>query len=363
MEIKWLKIEEVKPYANNAKLHDKRQISNVAESIKQFGWQQPIVVDADGVIIVGHCRYSAAKKLKMKEVPCVVADSLTEEQVKKYRLLDNKTNESGWDMELLADDLFGLDFEGFDIGWGIIDEEEETEVVEDDFEVNVPEEPKSKLGQVYQLGRHRLMCGDSTKQEDVEKLMGGQKADMVFTDPPYGMNAVTKSGVLSKSYKTDIMNDNDNKAAIDAFTLCQKMFCNSKQVWWGANYYTECLPSSECWIVWDKHNGSSDQTDCELAWTNFRSVVRQFTMTSEKKNRVHPTQKPCKLFCEIIKKFDKNNAFQYIIDIFGGSGSTLIACEQLNRTCYMMELDPKYVDVIIDRWEQFTGKKAVLISE
>lgn len=135
MKIEWLKIEDVKPYANNAKLHDKTQIANVAESIKQFGWQHPIVVDSDGVIIVGHCRYSAAKKLKLKEVPCVVADNLSDEQVKKYRLLDNKTNESNWDLGLLSDDLDGLDFSGFDVEWGI-EEKTKTETKTKEVSIN-----------------------------------------------------------------------------------------------------------------------------------------------------------------------------------------------------------------------------------
>jgi hypothetical protein len=185
---------------------------------------------------------------------------------------------------------------------------------------------------------------------------------MVFTDPPYGMSAVSKSGVLSKTYKTDIMNDDTNDVAINSYILVNELFNNVKQVWWGANYYTECLPSAECWIVWDKNNGGSDQTDCELAWTNFRSVVRQFTMASEKINRVHPTQKPVKLIADIFYKFDKDKSFNNVLDLFGGSGSTLIACEQLNRTCYMMELDPKYVDVIIQRWENFTGKVAIKLN-
>lgn len=189
--------------------------------------------------------------------------------------------------------------------------------------------------------------------------MNGEKADMVFTDPPYGMSAVSKSGVLSKRYKTDIMNDETNEVATKAFLLCQKMFTNAKQVWWGANYYTECLPSAECWIVWDKNNGASDQTDCELAWTNFRSVVRQFTLASEKQNRVHPTQKPVRLIAQIFNKFDKEGNNKTVLDLFGGSGSTLIACEQLNRVCYMAELDPKYCDVIIKRYENLTGQKAV----
>ena len=253
---------------------------------------------------------------------------------------------------------FDLDLTGFNLDEidDILNiEAEEKEVEEDDFEIKVPEEPKAKLGDIYQLGNHFLMCGDSTKEEDVAKLMNGVKADMVFTDPPYGMNAVSKSGVLSEKYKTDIMNDDDNTVAINSFNLCKNYFKDAKQVWWGANYYTECLPSAECWIVWDKNNGGSDQTDCELAWTNFRSVVRQFTMASEKINRVHPTQKPLNLISQIFKKFDKNNEYNNIVDLFGGSGSTLIACEQLNRKCYMMELDPHYISVIIERYINFTG--------
>lgn len=186
---------------------------------------------------------------------------------------------------------------------------------------------------------------------------------MVFTDPPYGMNAVSKSGVLSEHYKQDIMGDDDNTVAIDAFNMAAAYFKDAKQIWWGANYYTECIPSSECWIVWDKNNGASDQTDCELAYSNLRSVVRKFTMTSEKTDRVHPTQKPIKLFDEIIHKFDKDNSINNVVDLFGGSGSTLIACEQLKRNCFMAELDPKYVDVIIARWEKFTGKEAKLVNE
>lgn len=159
------------------------------------------------------------------------------------------------------------------------------------------------------------------------------------------------------------MGDDDNRCAVDSFNLCQSMFITSKQVWFGANYYTECLPNAECWIVWDKNNGESDQTDCELAWSNLRSVVRKFTIASEKVNRVHPTQKPVRLFELILNKFDKDKSFNNVLDLFGGSGSTLVACEQLNRNCFMMELDPHYCDVIINRWEQFTGKKAELVNE
>lgn len=364
MEIRNISVKDLIPYDRNTKKHDKTQINNVAESIKQYGFVQPIVIDKDNVVVIGHCRLLAAKQLKMKEVPCVCVEDLTEEQVKALRIVDNKSNESPWDFDILPDELVDLDLSNFSFDFGIDDEAEETEIVEDEApEVDEEAEPIAKLGDIWQLGRHRLMCGSSTDKDSILKLTENSPIYLIYTDPPYGMNAVSKSGVLSKNYKTDIMGDDDNSIAISAFMLASEMYKNTNQIWWGANYYTECLPSSECWIVWDKNNGASDQTDCELAWANFRSVVRQFTMASEKKNRVHPTQKPVKLFAEIVKKFDKNNNFKTVLDLFGGSGSTLIACEQLNRTCYMMELDPKYCDVIIKRWEKFTGEKAVLIND
>ena len=354
------KLSEIRMYDKNPRKND-QAVKYVAESIREFGFKIPIVIDKDGTIVCGHTRYKAAKKLKLETVPCTVADDLSEKQIKAFRLADNKVSEKAeWDFDLLGeelDEILNIDMEAF--GFDLSENIEEPEVAEDNFDGELPEEPKAKLGDVYRLGNHRLMCGSSTEPNDINKLIKGNKPNLIYTDPPYGMNAVSKSGVLSKNYEQDIMNDDDNTAAIDAFNLSSAMFKDVKAVWWGANYYTECLPSSECWIVWDKNNGASDQTDCELAWCNFRSVVRQFTMASEKTNRVHPTQKPCKLFSEIINKFDKNNELEIVLDLFGGSGSTLIACEQLNRNCYMMEYDPKYVDVIIDRWEQFTGQKAV----
>lgn len=364
MDVRNISVKDLIPYERNTKKHGKTQINNVAESIKQYGFVQPIVIDKNNVVVIGHCRLLAAKQLKMKEVPCVCVEDLTEEQVKALRIVDNKSNESEWDFDILPDELAELDLSNFSFDFGIEDEAEETEVVEDEApEVDEDAEPISKLGDIWQLGRHRLMCGSSTDKDSILKLTENNPIYLIYTDPPYGMNAVSKSGVLSKNYKTDIMGDDDNSVAISAFMLASEMYRNTNQIWWGANYYTECLPSSECWIVWDKNNGANDQTDCELAWANFRSVVRQFTMASEKKNRVHPTQKPVKLFAEIVKKFDKNNNFKTVLDLFGGSGSTLIACEQMNRTCFTMELDPRFCDVIIKRWETLTGKKAVLIND
>jgi DNA modification methylase len=172
------------------------------------------------------------------------------------------------------------------------------------------------------------------------------------------MNAVSKSSVLKKNYKIDIMGDDTPDVAKDAFRLINGLYPNAKQIWWGANYYCSVLPDSECWLVWDKNNGASDQTDCELAWANFRSVVRQFTMASEKKDRVHPTQKPVALMEWIIKRF--NLSSETIADFFGGSGSTLIAAEKNGLASFVMEFDPRFVDVIIKRWQDYTGQQATL---
>lgn len=367
LNVEYIPIGDIKPYKNNAKIHTAEQIEQIKKSIEEFGMNDPIGIwGKDNIIVEGHGRLIACLDLGYDEVPVIRLDDLTDDQRKAYTLIHNQTTmNTGFDLDILNEELESIELDMSDFGFDNIELDnidEPEEIIEDEVP-EVPEEPKAKLGDIYQLGNHRLMCGDSTSEEDVSKLMNGIKADMVFTDPPYGMNAVSKSGVLSEKYKTDIMNDDDNTVAINSFNLCKNYFKDAKQVWWGANYYTECLPSAECWIVWDKNNGGSDQTDCELAWSNFRSVVRQFTMASEKINRVHPTQKPLNLIAQIFEKFDKNNEYSNIVDLFGGSGSTLIACEQLNRKCYMMELDPHYVDVIIQRWENFTGEKAVLLND
>ena len=366
LKIEYLNVNDLKPYENNARKHEQEDIQTIVNSIKEFGFNDPIGVwGPNNLVVEGHGRLLACKQLGMDKVQCIRLDHLTDEQRRAYTLAHNKTAEmSAWDFDLLdieLDDIEEIDMEQF--GFEFPEEEEETEIIEDEYEEDdIPK--RVKKGQIWKLGNHRLMCGDSTSEYDINKLLNNNnKIDMIYTDPPYGMKAVSKSGVLSKNYKNDILGDEDNKVAINSFNLCKKKFKDSKKVWWGANYYTECLPSSECWIVWDKNNGASDQTDCELAWTNFRSVVRQFTMASEKQNRVHPTQKPTKLFKQLLDKFDKENSFKNILDLFGGSGSTLIACEQLKKNCYMMELDEHYADVIINRWENFTGEKAELIED
>lgn len=393
MKIANRNLAELTPYAKNAKKHDSTQIANVAESIRQFGFVQPIVIDRDGVIVIGHCRALAAEKLGMKEVPCVCVDDLTPEQVNALRIVDNKSNESPWDFDILPDELAELDLSDFDFDFGIEDEEEQTEIVEDEVpEVDEDAEPIAKLGDIWQLGRHRLMCGDSTDKETVELLMDGKKADMVFTDPPYGMNldtdysgmknnldfAKSKNFTGGKKYEQGKVDD-FNPQMIDAV-----LSIDAKEMFlWGADYFAELLPCKNdgSWIVWDKRaNGNDDIEEdyssdkmygsCfELCWSknkHKRDIARVkwagvFGKEQEfDHKRYHPTQKPIKLAEWFLKRYSKDG--HIVVDLFGGSGSTLIACEQLGRTCYMMELDPKYCDVIIKRWENLTGEKAVLIN-
>ena len=367
MQVSQTEIEDLIPYASNSRTHSDEQVAQIAASIKEFGFNNPVLLDKEKGIIAGHGRVLAGRKLGLKEIPTIELSHLTENQRKAYVIADNKLAlNADWDMDLLALEMNGLDQEGFDLSLlGFDDNDlatilaEETEGLTDPDEVpNVPDDPVSKEGDVWILGKHRLMCGDSTSIDAVDKLMLGVKPDLIHTDPPYGMNAVSKSGVLSKTYKTDIMGDDSSDIAKDAFNLIYGMFPDAKHIWWGANYYSSVLPDSECWLVWDKNNGGSDQTDCELAWANFRSVVRQFTQSSEKTNRVHPTQKPVSLMEWIIKQFKLSS--NTIADYFGGSGSTLIAAEINNIQSYTMEFDPRFCDVIIKRWENFTGEKAKL---
>lgn len=343
-----VKINKIKVNPNNPRFIKDDKFKNLVKSIKEFPEMlslRPVVVNKDMIILGGNMRFKAAKEAGLKEIPILIANNITQEQEREFLIKDN-TSGGEWDWDILAnewdtDELNDWGLETPDT-WGEVLEAEEDDYTEpDNLKVDVV------LGDLIEIGEHRLLCGDSTNSDDVAKLMNGKKADMVFTDPPYGMNAVSKSGVLSKNYETDILGDDDTDAAKDSFNLIYNLFQNALHIWWGANYYSSCLPDSECWIVWDKNNGQSDQTDCELAWSNARSVVRQFTKASEKTNRVHPTQKPCELISWSINKFKSES--KIIADFFLGSGSTMVAAHQLKRKCYGMELDPKYCQVIIDR--------------
>ena len=376
MNIESKLLADIVPYAKNAKKHDNRQINNVAESIKQYGFVQPIVIDRDGVIVIGHCRALAAKKLGMKEVPCVCVEDLTPEQVNALRLVDNKSNESDWDFDLLADEIPGLDLSSFDFDWGLTEITEE--VIEDEApEVDEDAEPIAKLGDIWQLGRHRLMCGDSTDKATVEMLMDGKKADMVFTDPPYGYKY--QSNMREKSKKFDVL-ENDDKI-LDFFPNI-RLVCNGFvficTIW---KVLDKWIPMFKKYhdltnmIIWDKGGGGIGDlkhtflTDYEviLCSNNGREIKGKrigsvWSIPKDSANEyAHPTQKPVKLSEFAIRNTTERG--ETVLDLFGGSGSTLIACEQLDRKCCMMELDPRYCDVIIKRWEQFTGEKAVLIHD
>jgi len=369
LKIQYKPIQDLIPYARNSRTHDDAQVAQIAASIKEFGWTNPVLLDGENGIIAGHGRVMAASKLGETEVPTIELSHMDDNQKRAYIIADNKLAlNAGWDNEMLALELQDLSDAGYDLGLTGFDPDEisalNPQVVEgltdEDAVPEVPEEPVTKVGDIYQLGYHRLMCGDSTFIDDVEKLMNGTYPDLVHTDPPYGMNAVSKSSVLKKNYKTDILGDDNPDVAKDAFNLIYGLYPEAKHIWWGANYYCSALPDSECWLVWDKDNGQSDQTDCELAWANFRSVVPQFTKSSEKSNRVHPTQKPVALMEWIIRRFKLSS--DTIADYFGGSGSTLIAAEKHGIKAFVMEFDPKFCDVIVKRWEEFTGKKAVLLN-
>lgn len=381
MDVKNIPIGEIVPYARNAKKHDKRQIDNVAESIRQYGFVQPVVIDRDGVIVIGHCRVLAAKRLGMETVPCVCVDDLTPEQVNALRLVDNKTNESDWDMDLLSMELPEIDLSAFDFDWGLT-VDDPAEIVEDEVPEVSAETPTAKRGDVWQLGRHRLMCGDSTDRADIERLIGAEKADLVFTDPPYGIDVVkgTKIGgdnathfgkvggnIVKASTYMPINGDETTDAARLNYEIVKCI--SSNQIIFGGNYFTDFLPPKSCWCIWDKEN-TGNFADVEMAWTSFdkgaklyrwmwNGLCRKGERNVEGTKRVHPTQKPVGLIAKILEDFTENG--EIVFDCFGGSGSTLIACEQINRVCYMMEYEPYYVDVIVKRWENLTGEKAVLL--
>lgn len=388
MEIVKIPIDELTMYKKNAKLHPREQIEQIKQSIKMYGNNDPIGIwGNNNQIVEGHGRYIAMKELGFTECECIRLDHMTDKQRREYMLVHNQTTmNSGWDIELLDEELNGLDFEGFDFGFDFdFGEEKDKEITEDEPpEVDDDKEPMCKLGDIWQLRNHRLMCGDSTDREQVERLMNGEKADMVFTDPPYGIEIVQNnqvggggkthfggnigSFVNSSTYSAVIGDETTDTARLN-FNIVKDFSTN--QIIFGGNYFTDFLPPKSCWIVWDKEN-TGNFADCELAWTSFDKAARLYKWLwnglcrkGERKvegiKRVHPTQKPVGLIADILKDFTESE--ETVLDCFGGSGSTLIACEQLDRKCYMMELSEKYCDVILQRWEKFTGKKAVLLNE
>lgn len=384
-ELKWEPIKSIRPYDKNPRRND-QAVDAVAASIREFGWQQPIVVDRDGVIIAGHTRYKAAKKLKCDTVPVVVADDLTEDQVKAYRLADNKTGElAEWDTALLDEELAKLaDFDMSQFGFDTILQEEAREAEEDDYEVNPPEEPKAKLGDIYQLGRHRLMCGDSTDAESVYQLCQDGQVDLLLTDPPYGVDYTGKTKDALKIQNDASSDESLRDMLADAFAAADSVMKPGAVFYiWHADlkalvFRIACQMAG--WevrqvLIWEKNTMVMGRQDyqwkhepCLYGWKDgaghlWASDRKQTTILNfdrPTKNKEHPTMKPVKLFDYQIQNNTKGG--DIVLDLFGGSGTTIVACEQNGRCARVMELDPRYVDVIIDRWEKFTGEKAVLLN-
>lgn len=385
MDVKNIRVSDIKPYARNQKKHPAEQVKNIATSIKKYGFVQPVVLDMNNEVIIGHGRLLAAKQLKLEEVPCVYAENLTEEQIRELRIIDNKLNESEWEWDFLREDLGELDFSDFDIDFGIKLDDEDTEVVEDEpVEVDEVGEPTAKLGDVYQLGRHRLMCGDSTVQTDVDKLMNGQKADMLLTDPPYNVAYEGKTKEKLTIQNDSMDNDSFRQFLRDAFSTADSAMKEGAvfYIWHadseGYNFRGACFDVGwkvrQC-IIWNKNSMVMGRQDyqwkhepCLYGWKDgaghlWASDRKQTTVINwdrPTKADIHPTMKPVGLFDYQIKNNTKGG--DIVLDLFNGSGTTIMACEQNGRTGYAMELDPRYVDATVKRWETFTGEKAVLLN-
>lgn len=418
LKIEYVDINSIKPYEKNAKLHPKEQIEQIKRSIEQFGMDDPIGIWKDE-IVEGHGRLIACKELGMDTIPIIRLDHLTDEERRAYTLAHNKlTMNSDFDIDILNEELMNFDTIdmtefGFDLDFNTDDE---TQVIEDEAP-DVPEEPKAKVGDIYQLGSHRLMCGDSTNPDDVDKLMNGELADLVFTDPPYG---VSYKGTNNPNGREWEIIKNDKLRGDDLFIFLLEAFKNIKRklkvggafyIWYANSnsvQFETALEGAELHkkqiIIWQKgmvlgHSdyhwtyepclyGCHPEKNCEWFGDRAQKTLWDFSkkeIADMKKDEmqallerlyndkdvweikrdpvmeyVHPTQKPVALSAKALHNSSKRD--DIVLDLFGGSGSTLMGCEQLGRRGRIMEFDPKYVDVIIERWENFTGDKAVLLN-
>jgi DNA modification methylase len=403
IEVKYRKVEDLIPYVNNSRKHSDEQVAQIASSIKEFGWTNPILIDGTNSIIAGHGRLMAARKLKMEKVPTIELSHLTDTQRKALVIADNKLAlNADWDTTLLTIELdellkdgFALDILGFNADelTALLEPEQVDGLTDEDAVPEVPEEPKTKLGDIYQLGNHRLMCGDSTSIDAVDKLMDGQKADMVFTSPPY--NADTKAGdgdifTSKKSKKLYSDGYSDNLPSSDyvdfAASILEVCFANTDGfIFWNVSYNAKSkneyikqivnrldyLVEQVCW----KKSSTIPFKGCLMRdWEpiyifstnkqnlNTKTVVSNFWQISNtgSQQENHKACFPVELPEKGISLVNINTGI--IFEPFCGSGTTMIAAEKHNRKCYGMELDPKYCDVIVKRWEEFTGKQAVLLT-
>ena len=387
-------VDKLIPYATNSRTHSDEQISQIAASIREWGFTNPVLIDEENTIIAGHGRVLAAKKLELKEAPCIVLAGLTEWQKKAYVIADNKlAMNAGWDYELLSAEVKGLDELDFDVGLIGFSADELDDLLagpategltDEDAIPEPPEEPVTVLGDIWTLGNHRLMCGDSTNAEVVARLMDGKKADMVFTDPPYGVNYTSACETMYYSGKKGkpraaILGDENCNIYGEVFPVLNAVCSGVMYVFCGAGKEQAVLQAIDDnnidlinTLIWDKlrfggHVMGANYKPCfemfyyligknkNRMWCGANNEQTIWKLKRDHKTDMHPTQKPV----ELAETAIMNHSVGLVLDVFGGSGSTLIACEKTNRTCYMMELDPTYCDVIINRWQDYTGKEAV----
>ena len=393
-KIEILKTESLIPYARNSRTHSEAQVAQIAGSIREFGFTNPVLIDAENGIIAGHGRIMAAQKLGLKDVPCIRLDHLTETQRKAYVIADNKLAlNSGWDEEMLGLELSQLKDEDFDLSLLGFDDKELDDLLAETVEGetdpdDVPEppaQPVTVLGDVWTMGKHRLMCGDSTSIDAVEKLMDGKKADMVFTDPPYGVDYHSQQPTMyygngkKGKVRERILNDKDADVYNNIFPIISAYNNGVSYVFCGAGSEVTLLNAVADnalkivnTLVWDKMRFGGqclnanykpcfeifyyiDAIKGNRSWCGANNNETIWRLKRDAKTDMHPTQKPV----ELAEKAILNHSVGIILDLFGGSGSTLIACEKNNRQARLMELDPKYCDVIVKRWQDFAGKQAI----
>jgi DNA modification methylase len=399
-------VDRLRPYERNARTHSVEQVAQIAASIVEFGFTNPILVDSNDGIIAGHGRLSAAQELGLKTVPVVVLDHLSDRQRKAYILADNQLAlNAGWDTDLLRGELQDLAEQDFDLSLiGFSDDEladllpeiEELppEGADEDAAPEVPEEPVTKLGDVWLLGKHRVMCGDSTSLDEVETLMNGTQADLLLTDPPYnvalGMDE-TPEEAKKRNRRTDGLTIQNDSMSDDDFRQFLRDVYSAADASMkpGATFYIwYAEPDANCafrlaardagWrirqcLIWNKNSLVMGRQDYHWKhepclygwkdgaahfWASDRSQTTVLDFNKPSRNGEHPTMKPVELFQYQVENSSKKGGM--VLDLFGGSGTTLIACEKTGRQARLMELDPRYCDVIVKRWEDFTGNKAML---
>ena len=400
LNVQQISVSELRPYAKNAKKHPAEQVTNVANSIQRFGWQQPLVIDGDHNVVIGHCRLLAAKQLGHDTVPCVVADSLTAEELRALRVVDNRTNEGGeWDFALLDEELGKiLDIDMADFGFDLSFGEEPPEVAEDDFDaeeaVAAVETPVTQRGDIWLLGKHRLMCGDSTINADVGALMAGEKARCVFTDPPWNVDYGADTNHPSWKAR-QILNDKMSTEQFGTFLYaafkcmagvsepgCMTYVVMSAQEW--GNVMNTLCAAGYHWsstVIWAKDtlvlSRKDYHTQYEPLWYGWyegpdgkakrlrpledRKQSDLWQIPRPKVSVEHPTMKPVTLVAKALT--NSSCPGDIALDLFGGSGTTLIAAEQTGRSCRMMELDPRYCDVITKRYAELTHGDADITCE